>query len=411
MDSGMNGKAKKRIMFVDDESALLECFEILLQPMEDEWEVSFRNSGAEALALMEKSRFDVIVSDMRMPGMNGAQLLSEVMERHPQTARIILSGYAEQENVAKCVGAAHQFLMKPCDLETLKSALLGVCALDVFLRNEKLKALVANMTVLPSVPSVYFRVLKELQSPMARLETIAEIVSTDPGMTAKLLQLVNSAFFGISRSISNPAEAVQLLGIATVRSLALSIHAFGVFEQPKAASFSLARVWNHSLGTGLAAKTIAQIASGEAHLADETFISGLLHDLGKLMLSSNRASEYQQAADLARQRNLTICEAEQEIFGATHADIGAYLLGLWGLPVPIVEGVALHHTPLKSVTRTFSPLTAVHVANVLQHESNPQPEEAVLSKLDENYLAELGLKDELPKWRTALAEMTPQTAC
>jgi HD-like signal output (HDOD) protein/ActR/RegA family two-component response regulator len=407
----MTSKAKKKILFVDDEPAILECFEILFQPMADEWETSFQTSGPAALALMEKKTFDVIVTDMRMPGMTGAQLLSEVMQRYPQMVRFILSGYAEQELVVKCLGAAHQFLMKPCDLQTLKSALIRVCDLDVFLRNEKTRTLVGKMAVLPSVPSVYFRVIKELQSSSASVERIGEIVATDPSMTAKLLQLVNSAFFGISRSISNPAEAVQLLGIATVRSLALSIHAFGVFEQPKAASFSLARVWNHSLGTGLAAKTIAQIASGEAHLADETFISGLLHDLGKLMLSSNRASEYQQAADLARQRNLTICEAEQEIFGATHADIGAYLLGLWGLPVPIVEGVALHHTPLKSVTRTFSPLTAVHVANVLQHESNPQPEEAVLSKLDENYLAELGLKDELPKWRTALAEMTPQTAC
>jgi len=403
----INGTAKKRIMFVDDEPSLLECFEILLQPMNQEWDVSYRNSGPEALALMEKSRFDVIVSDMRMPGMNGAQLLSEVMERHPQTARIILSGYAEQESVAKCVGAAHQFLMKPCDLETLKSALLRVCALDVFLRNEKLKALVANMTVLPSVPAVYFRVLKELQSPTTTVEKIAGIVSTDPAMTAKLLQLVNSAFFGISRSIANPAEAVQLLGIATVRSLALSIHVFRVFEQSEAGSSRLQRIWTHSLGTGLAAKKIAQIASGEPHLADEAFISGLLHDLGKLMLSSNRASDYQKAADLACQKHLTIAEAEQEIFGASHADIGAYLLGLWGLPVPIVEGVALHHTPLKSVSHTFSPLTAVHVANVLCHESDPQRGEGTPSRLDEDYITELGLKDELPKWRIAVAGITP----
>lgn len=407
----MTNKAKKRILFVDDEPAILECFEILFQPMSEEWEISFLSSAAEALRLMEKSAFDVVVSDMRMPGMTGAQLLSEVMQRYPQTVRFILSGYAEQEAVAKCVGAAHQFLMKPCDLQTLKSALMRVCALDVFLRNEKLKALVSKMSVLPSVPSVYFRVLKELQSSSASIEKIGEIVATDPGMAAKLLQLVNSAFFGISRSISSPAEAVQLLGIATVRSLALSLHAFSVFEQSKVTGFSLQRVWNHSVVTGLGAKKIAQMVSREAQMAEEAFIAGLLHDLGKLMLAYNRPGQYQQATELAQRGGKTMEEAELEIFSATHADIGAYLLGLWGLPVSIVEGVALHHTPLKGVTRCFSPLTAVHVANVLQHECDREEGDATPSLLNEDYLAELNLKDEVPAWREAVAEIGQQSVC
>src|SRR6185295_16650697 len=140
--NGSRNGTKKKIIFVDDEPSLLECFEILFQPMVDEWDLSFQTSGAEALALMKQKSFDVIVSDMRMPGMNGAQLLVEVVQQHPHIVRFILSGYAEQEAVAKCVGAAHQFLMKPCHLETLKSALVRVCALDVFLRNDRLKALV-----------------------------------------------------------------------------------------------------------------------------------------------------------------------------------------------------------------------------------------------------------------------------
>src|SRR5207237_4368608 len=187
---------------------------------------------------------------------------------------------------------ADQFLMKPCDLQTLKTALIRVCALDVFLHNEKLKTLVSKMSVLPSVPSVYFRVLKELQSPLATTERVGEIVATDPAMAAKLLQLVNSAFFGVARKISNPAEAVQLLGISTVRSLALSMHAFSSFEQSNRSTFPVQRVWNHSLLTGLAAKKIVQMVNGEAEMADEAFMAGLLHDLGKLMLSSNSPNEY-----------------------------------------------------------------------------------------------------------------------
>jgi len=406
--SPRNG-TRKKIIFVDDEPTILECFEILFQPMSHEWDLSFQTSGIEALALMKKKNFDVIVSDMRMPGMNGAQLLVEVVQQHPHIVRFILSGYAEQEAVAKCVGAAHQFLMKPCDLETLKSALVRVCALDVFLRNDKLKALVSKMSVLPSVPSVYFRVLKELQSPYARIEKIGEIVATDPGMTAKLLQLVNSAFFGISRRISSPTEAVQFLGLGTVRSLALSIHAFSSFEESKATAFSVQRVWNHSLQTGLGARKIAQLVNEDVQMADEAFIAGLLHDLGKMMLCSNNADEYERASDLARNQHITIGEAEQQIFGATHADIGAYLLGLWGLPVSIVEGVALHHTPGKAALRNFSPLTAVHVANVLQHETAPESKGEAPASLDADYLAGLRLQEYLPQWRAAISRISKES--
>jgi HD-like signal output (HDOD) protein len=263
---------------------------------------------------------------------------------------------------------------------------------------------------LPSVPSVYFQVLKELQSPHARIDKIGEIVGTDPGMTAKLLQLVNSAFFGISRRIASPAEAVQLLGIGTVRSLALSIHAFSSFEGSKAAAFSLQRVWNHSLQTGLGARKIAQLVNEDAQMADESFITGLLHDLGKMMLCSNSPDEYQRASDLARDQHIAIGEAEQQIFGATHADIGAYLLGLWGLPVSIVEGVALHHTPAKAALHTFSPLTAVHVANVLQHECATQSKGEVPSSLDADYLAGLQLQDYLPQWRAAIGRISRESS-
>jgi len=330
------------------------------------------------------------------------------MRRHPQMVRLILSGYAEQESIAKGLGAIHQVLMKPCDLQTLKSTLTRVCGLDAFLRNEKARALVASMSVLPSVPSVYFRVVKELQSSDASIDKIGEIIATDPGMTAKMLQLVNSAFFGVSRSISSPAEAVQLLGVNIVRSLALSIHAFTAFEQHKSAVFALQQFWNHSLLTGLIAQKIVHAAGQPSKIAEDAFIAGLLHDLGKLMLSVNRPREYREAVTLARKRQITIGDAEGETFGATHADVGAYLLGLWGLPAPIVEGVAFHHTPRNSPTRGFSPLTAVHVANVLQHKTQPDPGGSVPSTLDEQYLAELGLTEQVDPWRIAVAEIGAQ---
>lgn len=396
---------KKRIIFVDDEPAMLELFRLMFKPMEEEWELDYAKSGLEALAMMAQKPYEVIVTDMHMAGMNGAQLLNEVMERYPRTARLVLSGYSEQETVAKCVGAAHQYLMKPCDLATLRTTLKRVCALDVFLKNEKLKGLVSRMSVLPSLPAIYFKVLKELQSPYATASRIGELVATDPAMTAKLLQLVNSAFFGIAREISNTVDAVNLLGVSTVRSLALSIHAFSCFDQAQLDEISVERISNHCLIVGNLARKIAQMEELELGAADEAFISGLLHDLGKLMLAVNMPERYKSVLALAREKSIPLLEAEREVFSATHADVGAYLLGLWGLPVPIVEAVALHHQPLRNVEKTFTPLTAVHVANVLEHEQSADKSLFTPPQLDGQYLTDLGLERRLPEWRAALEKI------
>jgi HD-like signal output (HDOD) protein len=399
-DPSSSPRPRKRILLVDDEAAILDLFSMMFRKAASDWDIAFSRSGAEALTLMEEQSFDVVVSDMRMPGMSGAQFLSEVMQRHPNTARLILSGYSEQEAVAKCIGAAHQFLMKPCNLATLQTTLQRVCALDVFLRNDNLKSLLAKMAVVPSLPSVYYRMLKESQSPSASAESIGGIVALDPGLTAQLLQLVNSAFFGFSRQVCHPAEAVQWLGISTVRSLAVCIHAFSCFDPSKAAFLSCGEMWNHSLHTGLNAQKIAQSARVGQALIEEAFIAGLLHDLGKLMLCANLPEPYQQAQALAREKSIPVRDAERDVFGATHADIGAYLLGLWGLPVPIVEAVALHHQPLKSTSRTFAPLTAVHVADTLDLENTDETNGGIASGLDLEYLKQVAVLDQVETWRT-----------
>jgi putative nucleotidyltransferase with HDIG domain len=402
--------SKKRILFVDDEPLMGDLFRLMFESMKDEWQLHFATSGPEALALLEQTPCEVVVSDMRMPGMSGAQLLNEVMQRYPKAARIILSGYAEREAVAKCVGAAHQFLQKPSDVLSLKATLKRVCALDVFLQDEKLKALVAQMGVLPSLPSLYFRVLQELQSPEASAERIGELVGMDPAMSAKLLQLVNSAFFGIARTISNPTEAVQFLGVGMVRSLALTIHAFSCFDQSKLAEFSFERIWNHSVTVGVFAKKMSQLENAESVTVDEAFVAGLLHDLGKLMLISNMTSQYREVMALVHQGHASVSEGEAKVFGATHAEVGAYLLGLWGLPVSIVEAVALHHVPSRNPHRTFCPLTAVHVANFLEHERSGDVWGASRPQLDTAYLTKLGLQDRVERWRKTFEDQAKQGA-
>jgi HD-like signal output (HDOD) protein len=393
-----------RVLFVDDQVAVLDLFSMILAPMADKWDVHYASTPQQALAMVEKQAFDVIISDMRMPGMNGAVLLSHVMKLQPRSARLIMSGYSDQEEVAASLGAAHQFLKKPCDLITLKATLARVCSLDIFLRNETLKALASRMTVLPSVPMLYFQLLKEVESPSSTAESLGKVVAQDPAITAKLLQLVNSAFFGIARKVVDPADAVQLLGVNTVRALALTLQTFSCFEQAKAPAFSISRMWERSMRVGQLSRHLARWAGAPLAVAEESFVAGLLHDLGKLMLVANMPAEYSEAMTAATAGNIQDFDAEQQRFGATHADLGGYLLGLWGLPVTIVEAVALHHSPSSSVARSFSPLTAVHIASVLASERAALPEPGAAPQMDMGYLAGVGVAAQIESWRSQFAE-------
>jgi putative nucleotidyltransferase with HDIG domain len=395
----------KRVLFVDDEDALLDLYRIAFEKEQKEWDVEFVGDAPGALELMESEPFDVVVTDMRMPAMSGAELVVEVMKRHPKTCRLILSGYADQEQVARCIGATHQFIAKPVGLKALRSTIWRVCTLDSWLDDDKLRSLVSQLRTVPSLPSLYFKINEALANPDTSIEEIAAIVQQDPGMTAKILQLVNSAFFGIARRITSPVEAVQFLGVGRLRSLVLSLHVFSCFDESKLNGFSIEAVWGHSIATGLVAQKIARLEKLDRATSDEIFVAAMLHDIGKVMLASSLPDLYQEAVSISKERQLSTIEAEREVFGVSHCEVGAYLLGLWGLPVTIVEALALHHEPDKSGVRAFSPLTAVHVANALEKEmSDPNGETGVVA-LDMEYLTEIGVADRVEVWRAAAQDV------
>lgn len=385
---------KSQVLFVDDEPLVLQGLQRSMRVMRKEWDMTFLDSAPAALVFMETHPVDVIVSDMRMPIMNGAQLLGEVMKRSPRTVRLILSGHADQDLILQCVGSTHQFLSKPCDPEQLRATVTRAMELEASLKNEHLQQLVARMEHLPSVPSLYREIVDKMHDSEAALGDIGSIIAKDIGMTAKILKLVNSAFFGLKRQVSSPAEAVTYLGLDTIKSLVLSMHAFSQFEPDRTSGFSMARLWEHSLQTAAIAKQITQLEVNDRKMMDEAFVSGLLHDAGKAALAFNFPQQYGQVLQQITHSDASLLALEKETFGANHADVGGYLLGLWGLPTPVVEAIALHHQPYRSAGLSFSPLTAVHVANVFVHTP-----EAQASLLDEVYLTRLQLFGRLPGWR------------
>jgi len=389
---------RRRILFVDDEPKILHGLRRMLHAMRREWDMSFVQSGQEALATLERNPFDVIVADIRMPGMDGSQLLMEVEERHPKMVRIILSGQADDGAVLRAVRHAHQYLSKPCDTETLRSTMARACALNDLLENETLRQLTSQMKALPSLPSLYYTIEQELESPDPSPRKVAEVVSQDIGMSAKVLQLVNSAFFGVRRQVATPEQAAILLGLETIKNLVLSVHAFSQFDQANVEGLSLRVLWDHSMTVGAYARQLAKAEDVDPKSVDYAFTGGLLHDAGKVVLAANLPEEYASARTLANEQKLPLHEAEHETFGACHAEVGCYLMGLWGLPNPIMEALAFHHSPTKHIARDFDTVTAVHVANILEHEAPPAREEGTVSELDHTYLAELGLAERLPIW-------------
>jgi len=384
------------ILFVDDDPNILDGLRRMLRPMRQEWEMTFASSGSEALAVLEEMVIDVIVSDMKMPGMDGAQLFEIVRHSHPGIVRIILSGYSEKEMVMRSVGSCHQYLSKPCEPEALKATVSRVCDLRDLLTDEHLRHLISQLPTVPSLPLLYGDLIDELAKQEPSTGKIGEIVKKDIGMTVKILQLVNSAFFGLRRTISDSTEAVELLGLDTISSLTLGLGVISQFESQASGSF-FAEIWAHSIAVGILAHKIALME--DKATANEAFTGGLLHDLGKVVLNANLPQDYKQVLELMRNDGLSSCEAERQVFDATHMEVGAYLLGLWGLPTAVVQAVAFHNSPLDFPVDSFSATTAVHAANAIQHFSTADRSTTEDPNYDLDYLGRLGLLHRTPFWQ------------
>lgn len=391
------------ILFVDDEPNILSGLQRMLRPMRHEWQMLFAGSGIEALSILKEKNIDVIVSDMKMPRMDGAQLLQEVRDSYSHIVRIILSGYSEKEMIMKSVGAAHQYLSKPCDAEVLKTTVKRVCALRNLLTDETLRRLVSQMPSVPSLPTLYGALIDELNKMEPSTRKVGDIVKKDIGMTVKILQIINSAFFGLQRQISDSREAVEFLGLDTISSLTLGLGVISQFES-KGNSSLLAEIWTRSMSVGILANKIALSENRAA--ANDAFTAGLLYDIGTIVLAVNLPKEFTEAQELVKNENISKIEAEKKIFGATHADVGAYLLGLWGLKKEVVEAVAFYKNPNESERNTFTALTAVHIADVIHQSTNPNNFELNKPGYDMEYLEKLGLLEKIQIWQEKYTENT-----
>lgn len=331
------------VLFVDDEPNILQGLRRLLKQARVDWSTRFAGSGIEALNMLADTPADIIVSDMRMPGMNGAQLLREVQKRHPETIRLILSGHSEEEALLDAAEVSHQFLSKPCDAETLLRSVNGALSLRGLLDDKALRSLVTSLTSIPSPPRIYDEMVKAARSDTSGLKTVAELIENDPGLSARILGLANSAFLGSQRTCHNVGAAVGLLGLDTIRSLVLQHGLVSQMRIREIAGQTIDDCMQHALDHAMLAARIARAEGLAPASCEEAFIAGMLHDVGLLVLADNLGADYAAIVNSAVAADQPLAEIERLSLGGSHAEVGAYILGIWGLPIGIVNAVAQHH--------------------------------------------------------------------
>ena len=391
------GNIVKKILLVGNNGDEKANLQRSLASPNHEWDVDWISGGQQALEQLSRASYDAIICHMDLPGLSGVNLLEIVRKHYPHIMRFMLSEATSAENQYKTAGTAHQIL--PLNHQkTWPSTLQRSFALNYLLQQPELKRLVLKLRNLPSLPSLYTDMMAEIESSDASLEHIGNIISRDPAMCAKILQLINSPFFGLSRSVISPSQATTLLGIDIIRGLVLSINVFSQFNPMTLEKLGIMSLWEHSTHVGAYAKTIARGEHVDKKTIDFSFTAGMLHDIGKLVLADNLPVQYYSALGTSARKEIELCLAEKEIFGANHAQVGAYLLGLWGLPQPIVEAVAFHHNPADFPSTGFSAVTAVHTANYIEHQNHPAQWTRKTSLLQGDYIERLGVGTHLSGW-------------
>lgn len=389
----------KRVLFVDDEPLVLDAMRALFRRQRLEWDMVFAAGGPQAIAELDGPMFDVVVSDMRMPIADGNAVLSAVRERHPAAARVILSGHAGREAELAALTVAHQFVSKPCEPARLRGIIERACALPTLIESDRLRSLVGRLNRLPSPPQLYFDLTRATARPQVTMGELAALVEQDPAMATKVLQLVNSAMFGSTRVHSSVREALVYVGTERLKALALTAQVF--LEGDSGAGVDLEVQQQHAVSVAL----LAQQCIADPARAETAYTAGLLHDVGTIVLGMCAPEAMQEARRICDATGRPAHEVEQELLGTDHADAGAYLLALWGLPLEIIETAQHHHRPDRAPTDIA---VAVHVADALLHDADPRTGGHAPSRLDLAFLEHSPFADRLPRWRALASDVRVQ---
>lgn len=388
----------KRVLFVDDEPQVLQGLRVSLYARRKEWDMQFAAGGAQAIELMRGSAFDALVTDLRMPGVNGTALVAWARTNSPDTIRIVLSGYADEEQSRQLVSMAHRYLSKPCEPTRLEECVDRCLTTRALIQSDELRIQLGSVGTLPPMPATFAALQRALADPTTDSSKIAAIVQKDTAIAAKVLQACNSAFFRLPRRVASIQQAVSYLGLSTVRSMVLSAELFKA-GQSVCAALDLGQLQRHALCVAALARSLIN----EPARAEEAFLAGLLHDVGFLLLGRLLKEKMQLALE-ANAAGMPLAEAERAYVGVDHGTAGAYLLGLWGLPFEVVEAVAHHEDPAPMARASPDAQSAIGVAHALLSAIRPAdlpPYEQTTPIVDDDQLRRIGV---LSSWESLVQQ-------
>ena len=356
-----------RILIVDADPSVLSSLRRLLR--HEQWELLLTTTAEEGLERLAEHDIDLVVSDIRLGGMDGATFLKKVKENYPHTVRVILTGHARRRSVTEAFTEAgvYQLVPKPWDDEELKDVLRrGMARAERQSEEaESLTGLLSEIDVLPSLPDVYLELKGALEeSEEGSTDRVAEVIARDPAIAARTLRIANSAFFGQRRQVDTVQRAIGLIGLAMIESIVLGASVFQDLACEDTPGFAHAEFWRHSLACGLIARFVEERHSRDRKRSEMALLAGTLHDLGKLVLAKFYHDRYLAAVTAAQRDREFISVKESELFGLPHTTLGGHLADWWNMPVPIVSAIRYHDDPSES--SVDRPLVAVvHLADVL----------------------------------------------
>lgn len=366
----------------------------------DAWIIQFASSGREALQMLKDADFDAVVSELVLEDTTGPELLRNIQKRNPGALRIILTDHNDRDLVYKAINVGHRYVAKPCPTAILCKIIENSLGLRQLLANEELHIRIATIDMLPSPPEIYNKLVDELGNENTNPRRIADLIKKDVAITAKILQMTNSAYFGLPSHIESILQAVNYLGLDTIRSLVLAAGVFSQFHDADVPGFSIDSIYSRSLQVGTGSRHIANAFGFQSRLTDDALMAGMLHDVGKLVMLLHFQDELKEAVRVSKTKVIPMHEAQREILGVTDADIGAHLLSMWGLPDTILEAVALHYTPSLAPSPILNVLTTVHLAFAIEYDQCNKIRDESKSAVDKTYVTKLGLAEQLPSLRS-----------
>lgn len=399
---------EKRVLFAGTDKSRLDDISDSFGNMREHWQMKFCVGVVEARQALSESAYDIVVTNVPMLDEDD-DFVTVLKEEWPETVRFVLAGPLDGETVIRMSTEVHQILAEDIDYNQLRALITRALYLRGHLHNEALRKTLLQIGTLPSVPALYLEIQEEMRLPEPSLQRIAGLIEKDPGLSAKVLQIANSAHFSPVSPVTNIIRAVTYIGLNHIRSLVLLAGAISSFKKSELPPhFDIDALWNHSLTVAEYARIISEQETDSVRIVDDAFTAGLLHDIGLVILAARMPDELDQAKKLARRNNMSLFRAEKEVMGATHASIGGHLLDLWGLSYPVVEAITFHDIPssrpepeyVETYNEGFTPLTAVHVANYFcraenAHEfDNLNPD----AEVDSVYLELEGFLDKLSRW-------------